>query len=338
MANVHAVMAGLPQFLLDEGWLQPDEVWLLDSSYDHSGKGLDWTENEQGYYWVDDTGHHHGYTGEPEGHTLHHTASTGYTPNVKNSKEQTKANTYAGLRRGDRLYQSGGGQPCIAFASAGPADYSAGSGVKKLLTDFLAPGLRFIGKQTSNDDYPKWYGNRYYWGTEVVLNGTGAVLDAGVRDLLVRFCAGMSVYLDRNAWFHFGHGQHSRRKIDLWDGRYSDMAETIFTIQADVAVLLLTDTVPPVEPPPIEPPEEYMYVEVEYTDGFNSNPEKRAAVAGFQGSMKIKGFDDDNSQSVDGVDGKYGRGTERACKAFQASVGLPVTGKGDMATRAAAEV
>jgi hypothetical protein len=90
--------------------------------------------------------------------------------------------------------------------------------------------------------------------------------------------------------------------------------------------------------PPVTPPtEDYMYIPVEYTDGFNSNPAKRAAVAGFQGALKIKGFADSNSQSVDGVDGKYGNGTIAACKAFQKSVGFKVTGIGDIKTRAKAE-
>ena len=72
-------------------------------------------------------------------------------------------------------------------------------------------------------------------------------------------------------------------------------------------------------------------------DGFNSNPAKRAAVAGLQGALKIKGFEDDNSTSPDKIDGKFGRGTERATKAFQTSVGMVATGKGDKATRAKAD-
>ncbi|KKL90572.1 hypothetical protein LCGC14_1903350 [marine sediment metagenome] len=262
----HLVMAQLGDRLRAAG-IPAEQIWELGPDYDLSGNGNSWKMNEQavagngqssrGYYWTDENDNHHRFEGRPLWHLLHHTAGSAYTPNVKNSRGQTKCNCYAGLRRGNRLYQDGGGVPTLALASAGPSDYSAGSGVRSLIPDFIIPGIRFVGKQTKSDDSPYWYGNRYYWSTEVVLNGVGAVLDADVRELLIVYCAVISDVLDKNENFHGGHGQHTKRKIDLWDGRYDNMAETIFVIQDDVRQWSGT---PPIEPP--DPPDQGDLVQI----------------------------------------------------------------------------
>jgi len=87
--------------------------------------------------------------------------------------------------------------------------------------------------------------------------------------------------------------------------------------------------------PIVDLPEVVTYVPLEYSDGFNSNPRYRVAVAGLQGSLKLAGCADENSQSEDGVDGKYGNGTKAAVTKFQGLAGLPQTGKATGLTRAA---
>lgn len=269
--------------------------------------------------------------GEPAGHMWHHTASGGYTPN------RDKANGWAGLGSDDslRLYQSGGGRPIYAIANAHPGPITSGYGCRYVLEKFVKRDIAFTGRQPKADDTdPKWAGNTHYWNTEVVLDGVGTYIDDDVWAMMVTVGQVQNELFGWTPARHIGHAMHSNRKIDLRDGRFKDMAQTLDALRLDMAGAVV---IPPVEPP-IEPPtEDYMYIPVEYTDGFNSNPAKRAAVAGFQGALKIKGFSDGNSQSPDGVDGKYGNGTIAACKAFQKSVGFKVTGMGDVKTRAKAE-
>lgn len=340
--SIHTVMSALVDEMLAIG-IPASQIWELGADFDRSGNGNTWRQNEQplvgngqssrGYWWTDPiTRMHQKWDGRPVGHYLHHTASHGYTPNVKNSHGQTKANAYAGLLRGTRLYAEGGGTPTIALASAGPADYSAGKNNDELIKEFFVNQLRFIGRQTKADT-TGFYGNRHVWNTEVVLDGTGTAVDFSVRELLIAYCAAISNLLGKNAWIHGGHGQGSKRKIDLWDGRYRDMAETIFTIQTDTLLMMDGGAVLP-EPPPEE---NDMYVEVKYGDGFKASRDMQPAVAGWQGTMKLLGNPDLNSQEKDGIDGIFGSGTRSATKKTQAQIGVAVTGIADSATRVAAE-
>lgn len=176
-----------------------------------------WKENEQGYYWTNANGRHFGYQGQPNGWAWHHTATASYTPFVKNFKGQTKANIFAGLWRGDdnyRLHSEGAGEPALVMCSAGPANYSNGSGVKEVLNRYVAEDLRFHGPQRQSDDDPKWYGNRYYGGTEIVHRGDGSPLDQGVFRTVYIAMAVMMDYFEWSPWRHIGHLDHSRRKID----------------------------------------------------------------------------------------------------------------------------
>ncbi len=288
-----------------------------------------WDEpRRNGYYWreADDN---------PAGHMHHHTAGTYYTP----AGGPDKANGFAGLsyHGSDRLYQEryeGDGYEAVyTIANAYPAPISSGAGDKGVLLKVRA-GVEVRGRQ--GPDTSGWYGNTHYWNTEWVLNGIGAPVDPEVWEMMVLVCQVQNDLMGWTPFNHIGHAHHTRRKVDLWDGSKSSsnrdgFDNTMAVLRQDMA----GGFVPPIEPP-IEPGE-YMYVPVEYSDGFNSNPSKRAAVAGLQGALKIKGFEDDNSTSPDKIDGKFGRGTERATKAFQTSVGMVATGKGDKATRAKAD-
>lgn len=317
----HTVMSDFPQFLIQR--VGKEHVWVLDSSSDLRSKTTDYYTQQQGYYWLDPDGRSHGFDGRPNAHLNHHTASSRYVPNVRARDGRTKANCYLGARRGNTLYQTGGGVPTIALAAAGPANYSAGLGNREFLLHAITD-RRFRGPQRKADE--NWYGNRYYWSTEVVAKGDGSPLLPDVWDLLVGYNRALRDFLDWSTWRLGGHYDHTRRKIDLKVGQGNPYS-----------VGLLQDIIE--ESLPVPPPDgdEEWRMEVKYGDGFKASRERQPSVAAFQGALKLRGFRDSNSQSKDGVDGMYGRGTERACRQFQAKMGLPVTGIGDVKTRKFAE-
>ena len=237
MATEHVVMAGFADAL--RVWGLGEFLWELDASFDLAGNGNSWKTNEQnkagvgqsvgGYYWtyLDDT--HDGFNGRPNVHHNHHTATSGFTPYIKNSSGQTKANVWAGMRRGDRLYQFDGGVPTICLASAGPADYSAGNGRRDFM-ELVTDGDRFSGPQTLPDT--GFFGNRYSWNTEWVALGDGSPVDEELWNLMVEYNACLADYLSWTPWQNGGHYDHTKRKIDLWvqHGPYS-----VSTLQDEVA-------------------------------------------------------------------------------------------------------
>lgn len=227
--NEHTVMAQLPQHLAAAG------VPFIE---------LDgWKTNQQGYFWVKPTGFHLQYDGQPNGHIVHHTASRAYTPYVKNRVGQTKANVWMGLWNGSRLYfeeqDAGFVEPMIVLSSAGPANFSAGAGKFEVLEQYVDKDLRFLGPQKQRDDDPKFWGNRYYWNTEVVHPGHGQPLHDGVYELLVAYCEVVTNFLNWSPWRTIGHYDHTRRKIDP---RFAQGAPyTIADIQNQIAEQSLTE-------------------------------------------------------------------------------------------------
>lgn len=244
MPTEHSFYANhLVDALREEG-IPSAQIWELSG----------WKVNEQGYYWTNIfTNQHNGYNGVANGHLNHHTASSGYTPFVKNSKGQTKANGWVGMRRGDRLYQSGDGVPTIALTSAGPADYSAGSGVREYIKKLSRSEK--AGKQTASDDDPKFYGNRYVWNTEIVCDGVGGQITQDSWDLLIVYNAALARLHDATQFWNGFHAGFTRRKIDFRDGRYASANATIEAMWPQIAAKLGTDPVEPPIEPPIEPPD-----------------------------------------------------------------------------------
>ena len=229
MASRHTFYAdNLVDALLEEG-IPAVQIWELDG----------WKLNEQGYYWTDiHTDQHHGYDGVSNGHFNHHTASQGYTPYVKNSSGQTKATAWAGMRVGGRLYQNANaGVPTIALASSGPADYSAGSGVRDYIKklDASQEALR----QVNSDDSPKFYGNRYVLNTEIVCDGIGGAIDADMWDLLIVYNAALSRLHDAGHAFNGFHQGFTKRKIDYRDGRFANASDTISAMWLEIAQLAM---------------------------------------------------------------------------------------------------
>ena len=206
-------------------------LWLPDALRDAgvNVRVLDGADQPRsaGYVWADRL---------PHGHMHHHTATAGYVPN------RDKANGYAGLslNGSDRLYQEAYGdgdwEPVYTIANLYPAPISSGYGVRKLLDEYVKKDRQFVGRQTAPDDSnPQWAGNRFYWNTEWILNGVGAWIDESVWGMMVTVCDVMDQRLMWSPYRNVGHGQHTRRKIDLRDGRFPDMAATILQLQQDLA-------------------------------------------------------------------------------------------------------
>ncbi len=192
-------------------------LWLPDALRD-AGLAVaelhGWKLNQQGYYWTDEDDTHDRYQGDPVGWMWHHTATSGFTPYVKNAKGQSKANLFMGLARGNRLYQEGGGEPTVVFASGGPGNFTAGAGKRYVMRDLVARDRRFIGPQHQADDVPSWYGNRYYGSTETVHLGDGSLMHPGVWDMQLQVAVLLSEHFGWSAWRHIGHLDHTKRKVD----------------------------------------------------------------------------------------------------------------------------
>jgi len=187
---------------------------------------LDGWENpaKPGYYWREKDSN-------PAGAMWHHTASSTYVPN------RDKANGWLGLGRDDtdRLYQStDGGYPVYVVANAWPAPISSGYGVRAVLDQFVKADIPFTGQQTLPDD--DWAGNTHYWNTEVVLDGVGSEMRSDVWSTMVRVAVVLNDMLDWTPARHIAHAHHTRRKIDLRDGRYRNADETIRALRKDIAV------------------------------------------------------------------------------------------------------
>lgn len=184
----------------------------------HSGGSYKWRETPE----------------NPAGAIDHHTATSAYTPN------RDKASGYLGM--GDpsldnpRLYQVGGSGrvPIYTIANAHPAPISSGYGVRAVLDLYVKKDIPFVGKQTQPDDSPQWAGNTHYWNTEVVLDGTGTAMPDEMWETLILFHVAMNDLFGWTPARIIGHGQHTKRKIDLRDGRFPDMATTIDAIRLAV--------------------------------------------------------------------------------------------------------
>ena len=191
-------MLDLPEALEDAGV----NVRVLD--------GWEVPHSNGSYVWREDNG-------DPAGHMHHHTATTSYVPN------RTKANAYAGLSLdgSSRLYQEDydGGIPVYTIANAYPAPISSGAGDITVLAR-VREGVEVVGRQ--GKDTPGYYGNTHYWNTEWVLDGIGSPIEQAVWDMMLVVCRVQNDLMGWTPNMHIGHGHHTRRKIDLWGGQFSD--------------------------------------------------------------------------------------------------------------------
>jgi len=308
--NSHASLLWLPDALRAKGV----NVIELDG----------WATNEQGYFWTDETFHHRQYSGDPVGWLWHHTASSHYVPFVKNSQGQTKANLWMGLWRDGELFTTGGGIPTVVFASGGPADFSAGSGRKEVLVDFVAKDVRFHGPQRQ-EDTPDFFGNRHYGSTETVHPGDGSKVDDGVWEAQLIVAALMCDHYGWSKWRHIGHLDHTKRKIDQ---RFEQGAPlTIQLMQDSILSSPEGAVVPPsaISPSQNTPSEEADMRSVRFGDGSELAPDPVVKAA--QIMLAHHGFQDMNTtDEVFAADGIYRAGTQTAAERFQAANGIPITG------------
>ena len=187
--------------------------------------------------------------GEPAGHMHHHTAGNKYVPN------RDKANGYAGLsylgseRLYQERYQGAGYVPIYTVANAYPAPISSGAGAFSVL-EKVRNQIEVVGRQ--GPDTPDWYGNTHYWNTEWVLDGVGSWVDAEVWEMMLTVC---EVQNDLMGWTpnnHICHAHHTRRKIDLWNGEYSNTNRDGF----DKTIEALREQMGADRPPTPQPPKE----------------------------------------------------------------------------------
>jgi len=321
------------------GYEHSSLLWLPDAM---RAEGLNvieldgWKENEQGYYWSrlresDGRQVHDGYIGDPRGWVWHHTATNGYTPFVKNGLGQTKANIFMGMWQGGsnyRLYNSDAGQPTAVIVSAGPSDYSNGSGYKPVLIDHVEADIRFYGPQKNSDSYPKFYGNRFMGGTEIVHPGNGSPVNQGVFRMAYITASLLSEHYEWSIYRNIGHLDWSRRKIDP---RFEQGSPYTMGLFQDAAEGFTAGTVTPPPTEPIPPPTgDYEMHTVVRGDGYNSKgtAEKRPTVKAAQLMLAHWGFADKRSEDgTCAADGIFGSGTESAAKNFQVAKGLVVDGK-----------
>ena len=159
------------------------------------------------------------FRSNPAGHMHHHTAGGHYTPNPD------KACGYAGLsyEGSDTLYQEryneGDYEPVYTIANAFPAPISSGAGDYEVLVR-VRNGIEVVGRQGS--DTPGYYGNTHYWNTEWVCKGDGSPIDQAVWDMMLTVCEVQNELMGWTPANHIAHGHHTKRKIDLWGGQFSD--------------------------------------------------------------------------------------------------------------------
>jgi len=191
---------------------------LVGWQHAHSSGTYRWRENPE----------------DPAGAMWHHTATSSYLPN------RDKANGYLGMGNANdenpRLYQEpGSGRvPIYTLANAQPAPISSGYGVRAVLDDYVKQDVPIEHKQTDADDSPQWAGNTHYWNTEVVLNGTGYAMPDEMWATMVTVADVLNDVFGWTPARHVGHGHHTRRKVDLWDGRFADMNATILGLRDDM--------------------------------------------------------------------------------------------------------
>lgn len=214
-------------------------LWLPDALRDLGANVVElegWRAAQGNYLWTVPESGFGAFDVDPSCYMIHHTATEAATPVVVSSSGTwSKANVWAGLRRGDRLYQTGGGDPTVVFTSAGPARVSSGYGHWPTALEVF-DDIRVPWRQTSPDtDYAL---NRYAFNVETVALGNGSDIDPGVEELLVQMGALLSVRYGWSPWRTIGHVTWSRRKIDpYWNGQ----EDRIVTIQDRIAAMIEED-------------------------------------------------------------------------------------------------
>ena len=178
------------------------------------------------YLWTNPHTGAGSYDGKPYGYMVHHSASSSATPPPHDT---SKASAWIGLKRGDRLYQEGGGVPTIYLASAGPARVSSGYGYRPAAWDYTFEQKRAPARAQGSDGDTAL--NRYSFNMETVHRGDGSAIDPGVLEHVI----GLGIALEQMCGLSemtLGHRSWSQRKIDPY---WNNDTDCITQVQEAVA-------------------------------------------------------------------------------------------------------
>ena len=271
-------------------------------------KGLSgWTSWQRGY-WVRREGEWSGSGRESNPPTFfinHHTATSAYTSNVKNSKGQSKANIWLGVDRGDtgtgRMYSDGNGVARDDFAVRWAANFGNGACDRTVYERYVWRDLVAPNQPSGGDD---GYANKLGIGMEIIHPGTGGPMDSGVFELAAQInAAAMDVYGWDIARI-LDHRSSTRRKQDLNQAQKLN-GYTINALRARIVEIHGGGTTPP----PL-PQEDDVFLPVNEGDGMGDKTAKRSDVSVVQ--RLLNDHPDVNPKLL--TDGKYGSQTVRAVR------------------------
>jgi hypothetical protein len=233
----------------------------------------------------------------------HHTATSEYTPNVKNSKGQSKANVWLGLSRPgtSRYYSTGSGTPEAAFAVRWAANYGNGACDRTVYERYVWRDIVAPNQPSGSDD---GYANKHGIGMEIVHRGDGSLLNAGVWELAAQInAAAMDVF----GWpigRILDHRSSTRRKVDI-NFKQKQGGYSINALRTRI-VEIGSGTTPPVP----EPEEDDVFLPVNEGDGMGDKSAKRSDVSVVQRLLNAH----PNVTPKLTTDGKYGSATVAAVR------------------------
>ena len=269
--------------------------------------GLDgWTDWQQGY-WFRREREWSGIGSRSNPPTFfmnHHTATEAYTSNVKNSRDQSKANIWLGLDLGNtgsgRMYENGDGVARADFAARWAANYGNGACDRTVYERYVWRDLVAPNQPSGSDD---GYANKLGIGMEIIHRGTGQPCHPSVWELAAQInSAAMDVYGWDIARI-LDHRSSTRRKQDLNFAQKQDRY-TINALRSRIAEI--HGGGPPPEPEEDEMPD----LPRALGDGGPAAPQWQSVIGEMQRDLNILSTTMPND--VVAVDGVYGHRTADA--------------------------
>jgi len=222
----------------------------------------------------------------------------------------------------------------IYLIAAGASNYSSCYGSRQVLNEVREgrwPGGTARQRKLTHNTI---CGNKYFWNVETEHPGDGSPMPDIQEVAVAALVACMARALNQSIDQVIGHSEWTTRKVDpRWEGPGNRMP----AIRAEALSIFAGNL--PLPLPPQETDMLQMPPTLKYGDGAWVNQRQDApngdfsieaiyAVENLQALMALRGFIDENSEDDGSIpaDGKFGRGTEAAVKAFQTSVGLASDG------------
>lgn len=206
-----------------------------------------WREWQVGYYFRRNGWDPGTALSPPQCFINHHTATSEYTGNVKNSQGLSKANIWLGLGRPgtSRLYSTGRGTPRADFAVRWAANYGNGACDRTVYDRYVLRDRVAPNRPDGGDD---GYANKLAIGMEIVHPGTGGLLDPGVFELACQINAAANDVFGwpSNLARILDHRSSTRRKQDV-NFQQSEDGYTINAMRTRIAEIINGDPPPPQE-------------------------------------------------------------------------------------------